>query len=122
VVGAVDQRNFHVDHRITSENAVLQRFLHALLDRGDVLARHPATLDGVDELVALAVGLRLELEPDVAVLPAAARLLDELALGLERLLEGLAIGDLRLADGGLDANSRFMRSTMIRGAARPCPK
>jgi len=31
--------------------------------------------------------LRLELEPDVAVLAATARLLDELAFGLERLLE-----------------------------------
>src|SRR6266496_3801686 len=47
------------------------------------------TLDRVDEFIALAV-LRLELQPDVAILTAATRLLDELALGFERLLEGLA--------------------------------
>ena len=57
--------------------------------------------DRLHELVALAV-LRLELEPHVAVLAAAARLLDELALGLHRLFEGLAVGDLRLADRRLD--------------------
>src|SRR5205814_2912955 len=64
--------------------------------------RQPSGLAGGDEWLALAVR-RLELEPDVAVLAAAARLLDELAFGLERLLERLAVGDLRLADGGLDA-------------------
>src|SRR6185312_10531370 len=39
----------------------------------------------------------------VAVLAAAARLLDELALLLDRLLEGLAVGDLRLAHRSLHA-------------------
>src|SRR5947209_3114973 len=69
----------------------------------DVLARHAAAIDGVDELEALAMRLRVELQPDVAVLAATARLLDELAFGLERLLEGLAVRDLRLADRRLDA-------------------
>src|SRR5207302_10582808 len=68
----------------------------------DEFLRYPAALDAVDEFVALA-RLRLELEPDVAVLAAAARLLDELALHFERLLEGLAVGHLRLAHRGLDA-------------------
>src|SRR6185436_15903786 len=47
--------------------------------------------------------LRLELEPDMSVLAAPARLLDELAFLLDRLLERFAIRDLRLADRGLDA-------------------
>ena len=48
--------------------------------------------------------VRLELEPHVAVLAAAARLLDELALDLGHgSLDRLAIGDLRRADVRLDA-------------------
>ena len=102
VVRAVDQRGLDVDHRIAGEHALVDRLVDALLHRRDEFLRHPAALDAVDEFVALA-GLRLELQPDVAVLAAAARLLDELALHLERLLERLAVGHLRLADRGLDA-------------------
>ena len=48
--------------------------------------------------------LRLDLEHHVAVLAAAARLLDELAFDLgDRLADRLAIRDLRLADARLDA-------------------
>jgi len=62
----------------------------------------PCRLDGVDEFVSLARLVRLQLEPDVAVLAAAAGLLDELAFHFHRLLDGFAVGDLRLADVGLD--------------------
>src|SRR6185503_14029877 len=73
------------------------------VDRRDVFARHRAALDRVDELVALALLVRLHLEPDMAVLAAATGLLDELALDLDRLADRLAIRDLRRADVRLDA-------------------
>src|SRR5688572_26349858 len=102
VVRAVGQGDLRIDHGEAGEHAFLQRLVHALLDRRDELLRHATALDGVDELVALA-RLRLEREPNVAILAASTRLLDELALGFERLLEGLAVSHLRLADRGFDA-------------------
>src|SRR5690606_26262650 len=79
--------------------------LDALLDRRDVLARHDAALDRVDELEVRATRLeRLELEHDVAVLAATTRLLDELALDLVAgLADRLAVRGLRLARRGLGA-------------------
>ena len=67
-----------------------------------VLARHRAADHAVDELVPLARGVRLDLQPHVAVLAAAAGLAHELAFALDRAADGLAVGDLRLADVGLD--------------------
>ena len=78
--------------------------MHALFHRRDVLARHHAALDRVDELEALAGFLRLDLEHDVAVLALAARLAHELAFGVvDRLADGFAVGHLRLADVGFHA-------------------
>ncbi len=51
----------------------------------------------------LPVLVRLHLEPHVAVLAAAARLLDELAFDFRRLADRFAIRHLRRADVGLDA-------------------
>ena len=62
-----------------------------------------AALDGVDELEALAGLVRLQLDPDVAVLTTAAGLLDELAFLLDRLADGFAVGHLRRTDVGFDA-------------------
>src|SRR5262249_46384924 len=84
------------------QDAVGQRFAQALLHRRDELARHIAAFHRVDELVSLAGGLRLHPQPDVAILAPPSRLLDELALDLDRLLYRLAVGNLRLADVGVD--------------------
>src|SRR3954469_12259000 len=51
VVLTVQQRRLDDDHRVTGEDAVLHGVLHALVDRGDVLLRDPATGDLVLELV-----------------------------------------------------------------------
>jgi hypothetical protein len=73
------------------------------VDRGlDEFLRDRAAHDLVDDLDALALHVRLELDDDVAVLALAARLADELALALGGLGDRLAVGDLRLAGGGLD--------------------
>ena len=82
MVGTVDQLDLDVDDRVAGNDAVLQRLLDALIDGGDVLLRDDATDDGVLELVALALLVRLDVDDGVAVLAAAAGLADELALGL----------------------------------------
>src|SRR5580704_14990382 len=102
VVRAVECGHFHIDDGIAGNHAGLYGLLNALVHRRDELARYRAADDAVDELIALARRQRLELEPDVAVLAAAAGLAHELALGLDRAANGLAVGDLRLADVGVD--------------------
>ena len=80
VVRAVVERDAHVLHRIPRDVPLLHGFAHALLDRGDEVARdHPAD-DLVDELEAFAARQRLDLEPAIAELAAAAGLLLVLAL------------------------------------------
>src|SRR5690606_12079142 len=58
--------------------------------------------DFVDDLDALALLVRLDLDDDVAVLALATRLTDELALAVGARGDGFAVGDLRLANGRLD--------------------
>ena len=102
MVGAIEYRDFHIDDGIARDHAGLHRFLDALVHGGNVFARHRAADDAVDELVALALRQRLELQPHMAVLAAAAGLANELALGFDRAAQGFAIRDLRLADIGFD--------------------
>jgi hypothetical protein len=97
-----DERRAHVHHRVAGLDARLERLLDPLLDGGDELGRHGATLDLVDEVEALA-GRRLEVDVDHAVLARAAGLADELALHLlDVVADRLAVGHLRAADGRLD--------------------
>ena len=80
MVRTVDQLDLDVDDRVAGDDAGLERLLDALVDGGDVLLRDDATDDGVLELVALALLVRLDVDDGVAVLAAAAGLADELAL------------------------------------------
>src|SRR5690606_31899511 len=90
-----------VDDGVASHHACRQGFLDALVHRRDVFARHHTALDGVDELVAAARRQRLELEHDVTVLAATARLLDELAFDFfAGLANGFAVGHLGFAHVG----------------------
>src|SRR5205809_4178426 len=102
VVGAVDQLYLHIHHRIAGEDAVLERLLHPLLHRPDVLPRDRAPDDLVLEDEAGARRPRLEVDDHVAVLAAAPGLPDEPALDVfDALADGLAVGDLGPADVGL---------------------
>ena len=102
MVGAVDEFDLDVDHRVAGLDAVLQRLSHPLFGRADELAGDRAALDFVDELEALA-GCRLDVDYDVAELAATAGLADEPGDDLlDPLANRLAVGDLRLADVGLD--------------------
>src|SRR5712691_1034427 len=100
---AVHQLDLHVHHRIAGEDAVLQRLFHALLDRTDVFLGDRAADDVVLEHEAGAGLARLQVNHDVAVLAAAARLADELALDvLDTFADRFAVGDLRAAHVGID--------------------
>src|SRR2546425_7322644 len=101
VVRAVGEPDLDVHHRVAGEHAGVERLADTLLDGGNVLPRYRAADDLVLELEALPrVGL--DLEVDVAVLAAAARLSHVAPLRLRGLTNGLAVRDLGLADVGLD--------------------
>src|SRR5215207_412678 len=102
MVGAIDEFDFDVDHRVAGLYAVLQRLPHPLFGRADEFAGDGSALDFVDELEALAGG-RLEVDDDVAELAATAGLAVEAGDDLlAALANRLAVGHLRLADVGLD--------------------
>src|SRR5476649_874364 len=95
VIRAVEQRHLYVHHGVAGKHAGGQRFQQAPLYRRNVLSRHRAALDGVDKLETFSGRLRLDLEPDVAVLATPAGLLDELAFDfLAHAPDGLAVGHL----------------------------
>ena len=116
------ERDLDVDDRVAGEHAV-RRCLRRPSSPPGELARHHAALDGIDELEALALLLRLDLELDVAVLALAAGLAHELAFDVfdrRRIVS-------RYATWGLPTlastpNSRFMRSTMISRCSSPMPE
>src|SRR5476649_586841 len=82
VIGTVGDVDGDVDDGRTVDHAVEQRFFDALFTGGNVFLRDIAADDLVLDLDALAPFLRLHLDDDVAVLTAAARLLDEFAFAL----------------------------------------
>src|SRR5262249_59445753 len=87
-----------VDHGYARQHARLERLADALFDRRNVFPRDRAADDLVLELEPLARLVRLDLEVDVAVLAAAARLPHVTALGLGFPAVRLAVGDLRLSN------------------------
>src|SRR5436309_2683566 len=102
VVRAVHQLDLHVHHRVAGEDAVLERLLHALLHRADVLAGDRAPDDLVLEHEARRGPAGLEVDHHAAVLATAAGLADEFALDvLHALADRLAVGHLGPADVGL---------------------
>src|SRR2546426_8028177 len=100
---AVHQLNLHIHHRIAGEHAVLQRLFHALLDRTDVFLGDRAADDVVLEHEAGAGLAWLQVNHDVAVLAAAARLADKLALDVpDAFADRFGVGHLRPAHVGVD--------------------
>src|SRR5882724_6666576 len=101
VVRAVGEPDVDVHDRVAGEHAGVERLADALLDGGNVLPRDRAADDLVLEFEALRL-VRLDLQVDVAVLAAAARLPHVTPLRRGGLPDRLAIRDLGLADVGLD--------------------
>ena len=102
MVGAVVQRDLDVDHRITGEHAREHRALDTGIDRRDILLGNAAADRGVDELVALAGLIGLNVDLDMTVLALTAALAGILGVLIDGLGDGLLIGDLRRADVRLD--------------------
>src|SRR4051794_6770349 len=90
----VVQRRPEVRQRVTRDDAALGGFADALLDAGEEALRHRAADDALRELDA-AIGVRLELEPDVAEHPMAAGLLLVAAVDLGLAADRLLVRHLR---------------------------
>ncbi len=99
MVIAVEDRHFHVHHRIPGEDAAFEGLFHALLDGRNKLFRDGAAMDFILELETLG-GIRLHSQLSARVLAAAAGLLLVRVVVLGRRSNGFAIGNLRLADVG----------------------
>src|SRR5690606_19022357 len=81
----------------------VESLANTAFNRRNVLARHHATFNGVDELEATTLLEGLKLEHHVTVLTTTARLLDELAFDFfADPTNGLTIGNLRLTDVGIN--------------------
>ena len=102
MVGAVVQRDLHVDDGESGQNAGLHRAADALLDRRNEFLRDRAADGGVDELKALAALIGFDSDLDMAVLALAAGLTRVLGLLIDLLANGLFVGDLRRTDVCLD--------------------
>ena len=100
MVAAVDQRDGDVHDREATKRPFLQRILHALLDRRDVLLGNGPAVDLLVELEAFAASQRPHLDDDVAELAVAARLLFVAAM----LLDRPAVECLSTLLGTLDAD------------------
>ena len=94
--------NLDVDHLEAGVDTGLDGLCDAVHHRRDVLLGDGTTNDLVDDLDALALFVRLDIDDGVTVLAATTGLADELALALGRLGDGFAVGDLRSAGVGLD--------------------
>ena len=79
---AVEERDPEVDHLVAGDEAALHLGAHALLHRRDVVVRHRAADDLVDELEPGAARQRLDLDVAHAVLAVPAGLLDVPAVAL----------------------------------------
>ncbi len=122
MVRAVKNRDLDVDHREAGNHTVLHLFLDAFIHGRNILARHNAAHDGIDEFVALTRLLRFDAQPNVTVLTAAAGLANKLTFLLDRFANRFAISHLRRATLAKTLNSRFMRSTIISRCSSPMPE
>ena len=102
MVRTVDKHRLQANHWISRQDAVLDTVLKALFDSREEVFRHGAAKYILLEQQPFAV-IRRELDPHVAILAMAARLLLVLALHLDRLADRLAVSDARLGQPDVDA-------------------
>src|SRR6202012_4699677 len=98
VVRTVVERRLEVEYREARERTRVRCFANALLDRLYVFLGNRTADDFVLEDVTRAGRLRLETNPNVAVLALAAGLTHEFSLNFDRLRDRFFVRDLRFAD------------------------
>src|SRR6185437_489514 len=98
MVAAIEQRHLDIDDRISGQRSVFRRFADAFLNSRDVFPRNRTALDCIHEFETRAGLLRIELDPDVAVLAAATGLAHKSSLLLDAFANRLLVSDLRLSD------------------------
>src|SRR5262245_10466541 len=96
MIRAVDQFDFEIDQRISSERASGSGILDSLFDRGTPLLRNRAAEDLVFKLRSAAARERLENAFAVAELSATTRLFLMAPLHLHTIFDRFAIGHFRL--------------------------
>src|SRR5262249_1670982 len=97
------ERHAHTPQRVAGDDAVGHRLDDALLHRRDETGGDHAALDRIDELKALAVRQRLDLDVTVAELAAAAGLLLVAAVCLGLAPDRLAVREARRLEVDLHA-------------------
>ena len=107
MVRTVVESGFDVDDWVAGDDATVEGVFDTLLDRFAVFLWDDAAFDLVDELEAFARFVRLEFDPDVAVLTTATGLFDVFTLGFGGAADGFAVGNLWGAGVGFDAVFAF---------------
>ncbi|EHP84112.1 hypothetical protein GeomeDRAFT_3259 [Geobacter metallireducens RCH3] len=98
MVRTVNQGNLKVHTREPSEHTRVHSLLYPLINSRNILARHNATLNGINKLVSLAGLLRLHLDPDMAILTTTPGLTHKFTLDLDLFGHSFTIGNLRLTN------------------------
>src|ERR1017187_984618 len=111
VVGAVDDLDLNIHHRVTAQDTGLRSFDNTVFDRTNVFPWDRTADNFVLHHNAAALFARLNSNDRVAVLTATARLTDKFTLGLSGLGDGFAIGNLRLTRGR--ANVEFAKHAIF---------
>src|SRR6202034_1003167 len=101
-ITAIVEGHRDTDPWVAGQDAAIESFADALIDRLDELLGNRATLDVVDELVAFARLARPQANLAMPVVARTTGLTNVLAFGFRFLADGLAESDLGLADIGLD--------------------
>src|SRR5690242_3180245 len=102
MVLAVEERRFHVHHRIAGQHPGLHCFLDAFFNGRDEIPRNRTALGLVAELESGTLRQRFDPDLDDSELPMTARLPHETAFGFGRTPNRLAIRNLRLPNVRID--------------------
>src|ERR1051326_8328521 len=105
MVTAIDQSDSDADHGIARDEALLERFAHALFDAGHIFFRDDTAHDFVFKLKRLLAARwqGVNLQPDVAELAMPAALALMATLGARVLANRFTIGDALIVLFDLDA-------------------
>src|SRR3989344_7059674 len=105
MIGTVIEGGFNVNYGKTGNDSFVQGLAHSFFARINELFRNNASSDGINEFKTGAALLRLNSQPNMAVLTASSRLAYIFSFGLCHACNGFFVSDLRAAD--IYANAKF---------------